>query len=62
MNDARKLRIVFGRDGFLMELIDDRHEDKRGTGLTFGQRVIWILSFLVTGGAIVNAIWVFGLR
>jgi len=62
MNDARRIRIVFGRDGFLMELVEDRHDDNVGTRLTFGQKVIWFLTFFVTGGAIVNAIYVFGLR
>ena len=62
MNDARRIRIVFGRDGFQMELVEERQDDNVGTRLTFGQKVIWFLTFFVTGGAIVNAIYVFGLR
>lgn len=62
MKDARRIRIVFGRDGFQMELIEDRHEGPLGPLKTFGQKLISILGWLVTGGAIVNAIYVFGLR
>lgn len=62
MSDARKLRVVLGRDGFQMELVEDRHENTKGARLTIGQMIIWALSILVTGGAIVNAIHVFFLR
>jgi hypothetical protein len=62
MKDARKLRIVFGRDGFQMELVDDRYEGRMESKLTFGQRAIGFLSVLVTGGMIMNLIWVYWLR
>ena len=62
MKDARRIRIVFGRDGFQMELIEDRHVGPLRPLVTFGQKLIKRLTWLVTGGAIVNAIYVFGLR
>jgi hypothetical protein len=62
MNDARKLRVILGRDGFQMELVEDRREGATGTESTTGQRVIWFLSILVTGVAIANAVDVFLLR
>ncbi len=61
MNNARKLKVAFGRDGFQLELVDDQQEGAKVSVLTFVQKAIRSLSWLVTGAAIANAIHVFKL-
>lgn len=56
MRDSRKIRIVFGRDRFQMELVEDRFEGIRESVRSFFEMIVWYSTWLVTGIAIANAI------
>ena len=57
MRRERKTVVDFGRDGIRIEFVE--HEGPQRRRLRWYHKVVWYLSWLTTGSAIANAIYVF---